>query len=118
MPTDRRRLPAFGRELVAAQRKGLNVPWLCISLDWNLGRTFPRVVIAPDIDVRELDLRLVQGLGCMVVHRAEPVRALDIAEAALAAGATECPVFDIAERRLTLSTLDVRAARGVMEAMR
>lgn len=112
----RRRLPAFGRELVAAQRAGRNVPWLCISLDWNLGRGFPRVVIPADIRARELDFSLVRGLGCMVAHRGETGRALDVAEAALAYGATECPIFDVALGCLTLTTAEVIAARGMMNA--
>lgn len=74
-----RRLPAFGRELVEAQRKGLNVPWLVIALDWNLGRVFPRVVIPAGVPVRELDMRMVRGLDCMIAHRGEASRALDVA---------------------------------------
>lgn len=110
------RLPAYGRELVEAQRRGLNVPWLLIALDWNLGRAFPRVVIPADMPVHELDLRLVRGLGCMVAHRGETSRALDVAEAALLADATECPVFDVTARRLTLTTDEVRVARGMVNA--
>lgn len=108
-----KRLPAYGRELVAAQHAGRNVPWLLIALDWNLGRAFPRVVVTPDTPAHELDLRLVLGLGCMVAHRGESSRALDVAEAALLAGATECPVFDVAAGRLTFTTDEVRAARGL-----
>lgn len=112
MVPEPRRLPAYGRELVEAQRRGLNVPWLLIALDWNLGRAFPRVVIPADAQIAEIDFRLVRGLGCMVAHRGEPTRALDTAEAALLAGATSCPVFDRAIGRLTLTTDEVRAARG------
>lgn len=108
-----RRLPAFGRELVAAQRKGLNVPWLCIALDWNLGRAFPRVVVPADVQAREMDMRLARGLGCMIVHRGEASRALDVAEAALLAGATACPIFDVALGRLTLTTAEVAVVHGL-----
>jgi hypothetical protein len=111
-----RRLPAFGRELVDAQRKGLNVAWLCIALDWNLGRAFPRVVVPVDIQARDLDMRLARGLGCMIVHRGEASRALDIAEVTLLAGATECPIFDVALRRLTLTTAEVVRVRGLVVA--
>lgn len=109
----RRRLPAFGRELVAAQRKGLNVPWLLIALDWNLGRAFPRVVVPVEVQARELDMRLARGLGCMIAHRGEASRALDVAEAVLLAGATECPIFDVALGRLTLTTAEVAVVRGL-----
>lgn len=111
-----KKLPAYGRALLDAQRQGFNVPWLCISLDWNLGRAFPRVVITPDTQAHELDFRLVRGLGCMVAHRGETSRALDVAEAALMAGATECPVFDVALGRLTTTTDEVMAARGLRAA--
>lgn len=111
-----RRLPAFGRELVAAQRKGLNVSWLCIALDWNLGRVYPRVVVPADVPVRELDMRLAHGLGCMIAHRGEASRALDVAESVLLAGATYCPIFDVALGRLTLTTAEVAAVRGLTVA--
>jgi hypothetical protein len=52
----------------------------------------------------------------MVAHRGETSRALDVAEAALLAGATECPVFDVAAGRLALTTDEVRAARGMVNA--
>jgi len=111
-----RRLPAYGRALLDAQRQGFNVPWLCIALDWNLGRAFPRVVVAPDTQARDLDMRLVRGLGCMVAHYGEAARAFEVAEAALMAGATECPVFDVALGRLTLTTDDVMAASRMRAA--
>ena len=113
---DSRKLPAYGRAILDAQRQGYSVPWLCIALDWNLGRAFPRVVIEADTQAHELDLRLVAGLGCMVAHRGETSRALDVAEAALMAGATECPVFDVALGRLTATTDEVKAIRGLKAA--
>jgi hypothetical protein len=106
----RGRLPAFGRELVAAQRKGLNVQWLCVSLDWNIGRAFPRVVVPSGVQTCELDMRLARGLGCMIVHRGEPVRAFDVAKAAFMAGAASCCIFDRELDRLTLTTAELVAA--------
>jgi hypothetical protein len=111
-----RRLPAYGRELLVAQRQGYGVPWLCIALDWNLGRAFPRVVIPADIQADEIDFSLVAGLGCMVAHRGETIRALDVAEAALIAGAKACPVFDMAIGKLTMTTDGVMAIRGMRAA--
>lgn len=110
------RLPAYGRALIDAQRQGFNAPWLCIALAWDLGRAFPRVVIDADTQAHELDLRLVAGLGCMVAHRGETTRALDVAEAALVAGAESCPVFDVAIGRLTATTDEVKAIRGLRAA--
>ena len=111
-----KKLPAYGRAIFDARKRGYSVPWLCIALDWDLGRAFPRVVVTPDTQAHELDLRLVAGLGCMVAHRGETSRALDVAEAALMAGAVECPVFDVALGRLTATTTEVMAARGLKVA--
>lgn len=109
----RKRLPAFGRDLLDIQRSGRNVPWLCLALDWNLGRVFPRVVIPVDLRAEELELNIVRSLGCMVAHRGETRRALDVAEAALRAGAASCSIFDTAAGRLTFTTAEVMAARGL-----
>lgn len=114
--TQGHRLPAYGRALLDARKQGYSVPWLCIALDWNLGRAFPRVVVTPDTPAHELDMRLVRGLGCMVAHRGEAIRALDVAKAALMAGATECPVFDVALGRLTTTTDEVMAASAMRAA--
>lgn len=110
----RRRLPAFGRELVDAQRAGRNVPWLLIALDWNLGRGFPRLVVPVGLAARDLDMRLARGLSCMVAHRGEGSRALDVAEATLLAGALACPIFDAELGCLVLATAEVIAARGMV----
>lgn len=106
-----RRLPAYGRALLDAQRQGQNVAWLCLALDWELGQAFPRVVIPASTPAREIDLRLVRGLPCLVAHRGETSRAFDIAEAALMAGATVCPIFDFNTHTLT-TTEEVMTARG------
>jgi hypothetical protein len=98
-----------------AQRDGRNVAWLCIALDWDLGRALPRVVVPPGTAAAELDLRLVRGLPCLVAHRGETSRALDIAEAALRAGATLAPILDMDTVTMT-GTDEVIAARGVREA--
>jgi hypothetical protein len=107
-----RRRPAFGRALAEAQREGYSVPWLCLALDWNTGGGFPRVVIPADMVLLELDLSLVRGLDCLVAHRNNLVRALDVAEIALKNGARLCPVMD-AETGLFMATDEIRAARGL-----
>lgn len=96
-----RRLPAYGRELATAQAKGLNVPYLVLSLCWNYGRGLPRVVIPDDLPVGELDLRIVAGLDCLVVHHDQHVRAFDVAELTLTFGARCCPVYDMATATFT-----------------
>lgn len=106
------RLPAYGRDLVNLQRSGRNVSWLIISLDFELGRALPRVVVPDDISIGELDLSFVAGLECTVAHEGKQSRALDVAELALRNGATLCTTHD--QRTGTgLTTTDVKAIRGV-----
>jgi len=111
-----RRLPAYGRDLVAMQRRGLNVPWLLISIGWQAGKALPRVVIADDQDVHGIDLTLVRGLDCMVTHHSEASRAFAVAALALKAGATRCPIFDMSIGRLEATTSEVMLARGEVPA--
>jgi len=109
----RLRLPAYGAKLAAAQRRGMNVPWLCIAVDdWSLGVSCPRIVV-DHVPVGELDLRIVRGLATLVAHRAEPSRAIAVAELALRCGAVCAPIIDLATSRVT-STSEVLAARGLM----
>jgi hypothetical protein len=90
----------------------MNVPWLLVALSWDMGIAVPRVVVPADIHAAELDLTCVAGVACVVGHRGEPSRAIDIAEAALRAGAKACPIFDVAVGKLTATTADVMAIRG------
>lgn len=114
-PRQSKKLPAYGRALLDAQRRGYSVPWLCIALAWDIGRAFPRLVIPGDTHAAELDLRMVRGLSCMVAHYGETRRALDVAEAALMAGASSCPILDMNARSIT-ATDEVMAARGLRAA--
>ncbi|MGA9164867.1 MAG: hypothetical protein WBZ31_10455 [Thiobacillus sp.] len=110
------RLPAYGRDLVVARQAGYIVPFLILSLGWNFGRAMPRLVIPDDMHLDELDLHVVAGIGCMVVHHDQSVRAFDVAELALLAGATSCPVFNMAMRGLEATTSEVMIARGMKVA--
>jgi hypothetical protein len=105
-------LPAYGRDLIAYQRRGMNVPWLIISLDFSLGRGLPRVVVTDDTDIATLDLNLVAGLECTVAHKGKTIRALDVAELALKCGAIRCGVFDRNVSEM-ITTDEVRMIRGV-----
>jgi hypothetical protein len=107
-----KRLPAYGGALLALRRTGRTVPYLAISISWNFGKGVPRVVIPDDMDLCDLDMHFVRGLDCMVVHHGESVRAFDVAELALASGATICPVFDMAVGKLEATTGEVILSRG------
>lgn len=106
------RLPAYGRDLVNLQRSGRNVEWLIISLSFDLGRALPRVVVPDDADIRELDLRCVAGLDCIVAHEGNERRALDVAELALRNGAALCGTRD-QTTGTGLTTAEIKAIRGL-----
>lgn len=110
MQTQGRRLPAYGRDLIALQRRGFNVPYLVLALDWTLYPALPRVVVPPGTHAAELDLSLVAGMDCLVSHRDELGRALDVAELAIDSGATLCLVR-CAATGLKVYTAEVLAAR-------
>ena len=65
--------PEAKRNVVAFVQRGLRPKifgggFVC-SLDWNLGRSWPRFVIPRDCDPRDYDLRFVRGLDLLVIHR-------------------------------------------------
>jgi hypothetical protein len=108
----RLRLPAYGAQLAAAQRQGLNVPWLLIVIgDWRLGVACPRVLVPDDMQVDEIDLRIVHNLQVIVAHRGQHERALRVAALALSSGAQLAPVIDLVTSRVT-STSEIAAAWG------
>jgi hypothetical protein len=106
------KLPAYGRDLIAYQRQGKNVPWLIIALDFSLGKSLPRVVVTDDTNIADLDLNLVAGLDCTVAHKGNTIRALDVAELALKSGANLCGVFDRDASEM-ITTDEVRMIRGM-----
>jgi hypothetical protein len=107
----RLRLPAYAKQLLEAKRHGYTVPWLCVALSWDVAISCPRIVIDPDRPVCEFDLHVVNGLEVLIAHRGQPSRAIDVAEAALRAGATVCPVLDVDAGKLTATTSEIAAAR-------
>jgi len=110
------RLPAYGRDLALARQAGYLVPYVVVSLGWHFGKTMPRVVIPDDQQLDQLDLRCVAGLDCTVVHHDQSVRAFDVAELAMLAGANRCPVFNMAAGGLEATTDEVMVARGMRVA--
>jgi hypothetical protein len=73
MPAQRtqRKLPAYGRELLALRRRGL-VPTqytVIVIDDWKLASAFPRVVVAEDADPRLLDFSMLADLDVTIVWR-------------------------------------------------
>jgi len=70
-PTQRKRLPPFGRELMAMREQGL-VPanGMCVvSLDsWDYGRAYARCVVTPDLHPGELNFAFVAAIDVVLVH--------------------------------------------------
>jgi hypothetical protein len=67
-----RKLPAYGRELLALRRHG-QVPahyMIVVALDdWKLGKLFPRVVIALDADPKLTEFSMLAGLDATIAWR-------------------------------------------------
>lgn len=64
-----RRFPAFGRQLDEIRKRGL-IPnrRVIVCFDWEIGTLFPRIIIAPDAPVSNLQFRYLAGLHVQIVH--------------------------------------------------
>ena len=68
------------------QRMAGQVPLnsVVVTFDWNLGRIFPRIVIADAVPFDELELRYLAGLDVMLTYRDKDAgRVLELAQAIL-----------------------------------
>lgn len=106
------RLPAYGRDLIAIRQRGVNPSYVCISLNFELGRALPRLVVPVGVKVSDIDFRCVSGLDCLIAHEDETSRALDVAESALKAGARLATINDQTTGK-TIVTDEVKAIRGM-----
>jgi hypothetical protein len=103
--------------LIEAQRRGFSTRRreLVVSLGWDFGRALPRVAVADDHAINELELGFVRDLHIIIAHQSQAARALEVAALALRFGATRCVVFDGDSNRF-LTTDDVRNALGMRGA--
>lgn len=104
------RLPAYGRDLIDIRQRGVAPSYVCIALDFALGMALPRLVVPVGVKVSDTDFRCVSGLDCLIAHKGETSRALDVAEAVLRCGATMATVHGDGE---TITTEQVKAIRGM-----
>lgn len=104
------KLPAYGRDLIAIRQRGVSPSFVCISLNFALGKALPRLVVPVGVKVSGTDFRCVSGLNCLIAHKGETGRALEVAEAALMAGALMATVHGDGE---TITTDQVKAIRGM-----
>ncbi len=63
------RLPAYAKAIVEARKRGLAPRELVVSLCWNLGKAFHRVVIPDDLPAEKTDLRFCAGLDVWLAYR-------------------------------------------------
>lgn len=65
-----KRFPAFGKRLMD-QRMAGQVPHnsVVIAFEWDIGRIFPRIVIADAVPFDDLELRYLAGLDVMLAYR-------------------------------------------------
>lgn len=104
-------LPAYGRDLLNLQRAGRNVAWLCVSLDWNLGRALPRLVVPKDADAADMNFEMTRDLSCWIVHDDDLSRALAVADAVSRDGGLVDLVTDYATGD-HLGRAEIAAIRG------
>lgn len=104
-------IPAYGRDLIAIRSKGIEPSYVCISLNFALGKALPRLVVPVGMKVSDTDFKCVTGLNCLIAHEGETARALDIAESVLKHGAKLATIHDQATNETT-TTAEVVAIRG------
>lgn len=80
-----KRFPAYGKQLME-QRLAGQVPCnsVVVAFEWNIGRIFPRIVIADALPFDGLELRYLAGLDVMLSYREiDASRVLELAQAIL-----------------------------------
>ncbi|MBY0578451.1 MAG: hypothetical protein K2P57_05330 [Burkholderiales bacterium] len=68
MPTATKRLPAYGRQLLEARKRGLQPrqQMVYIVFDWNLAKAFPRIIVDHAIDPKNYDFSALVGLDVVI----------------------------------------------------
>ena len=62
--------PAYGKQLMNQRLAGQVPPnSVVITFSWNIGRAFPRVVIADAVPPDTLELRYLAGLDVIIAYR-------------------------------------------------
>jgi hypothetical protein len=101
---ERKRLPAYARELADARRRGMTLrdPTCSVALS---GLRRPRigfgVTVPDDVDPADLDWSWTRGLDVLVLRRIEPIeRARAAVRAIRAAGAARLVMVDLSAPRI------------------
>ena len=99
----RKKLPPFGKTLMAQRMAGQSPNAVYISLDWSMAKAFPRIVIPSDLAADELDLRFLAGLDvCIVHHESDLPRLPSIINAVMSCNPRILNALDIDEPRTTI----------------
>jgi hypothetical protein len=65
-----KRFPAFGKQLMELRLAGQVPPnSVVVAFEWDIGRIFPRIVIADAVPFDDLELRYLAGLDVMLTYR-------------------------------------------------
>ena len=80
-----KRFPAYGKQLMAMRLAGKVPPnSVVVAFEWDIGRRFPRIVIADAVPIDHLELRYLAGLDVMLTYREKDAsRILELAQAIL-----------------------------------
>jgi hypothetical protein len=80
-----KRMPAYGKRIMEMRQSG-KVPTnrVMVTFDWSLAKAYPRIVIADDTPVDQLNFSFLAGLAVQVVYsRKDAHRVSGIVEAIL-----------------------------------
>lgn len=67
-----KRFPAYGKQLME-QRLAGQAPsnGILVAFEWDIGRIFPRIVIAEAVPFDDLELRYLAGMDVTLVYRSK-----------------------------------------------
>jgi hypothetical protein len=80
-----KRFPAFGKRMMDQRMAGQVPPnSVVVAFDWNIGRIFPRIVIADAVPFEDIELRYLAGLDVMLTYRDKDAsKVMELAQAIL-----------------------------------
>ncbi|MGO8755545.1 MAG: hypothetical protein ACLQHK_09990 [Gallionellaceae bacterium] len=99
--THYKRFPAYGKRLMQLRQAGRVPPnSVVVTFDWEIGRIFPRVVIAEPVPFDDLEFRYLAGLDVWLpYHEKDASRVMELAQAILRVNPHSLLAFAIEARR-------------------
>lgn len=69
MPLCRKIFPPYGKKIDEIRKQGLvPVMRVIVSTRWELGKTYPRIVVTGEIPIKAIEFRYLAGLSVQIVH--------------------------------------------------